>query len=299
MKNILLIGLLIINIISCQTKKEEKKVTYQNQQNNKKMNEQPIYTLAISVANPHEVYLNDMALIKDYNKGSSNFETPLNNFILKSGVQNLKIILLPEEGKTVVDKSGIDYVDVKIYRYSKGLSEMNPENRTLIETINLKEFKEIPIVAKEVEFNASVPYELIGWSKSVDLSKENQEVLKKEVVTKYEELRKIFEIKDINKWVKMTNNREEELDTAFFFSEFDITDERNEDANYIKSIKKMLPIENYKIITCGRGKIIKMERIDSSLKGESVLQAVSEKTTRIYDIFLHRPLPNAPLEIIR
>lgn len=293
MKNLLLLVLLTFGMLNCQTKKEE------IIKNAKQKNNQPIYTLAISVANPHEVYLNDMPLIKDYNKGSSNFETSLNNFILKSGIQNLKIILLPEEGKTIVDKSGIDYIDVKIYRYSNGLSEMNPEKRTLIKAVTLKEFAEIPIVVKEVEFNAIVPYELIGWSKSVDLSIENQEVLKKEVVTKYEELRKFFEIKDINKWVKMTNNREKELDTAFFLSEFDITEERNEDSNYIKSIKKMLPIENYKIITCGRGKIVKMERIDSSLKGESVLQAVSEKTTRIYDIFLHRPSPNAPLEIIR
>jgi hypothetical protein len=301
MKNILLICLMLFNVVSCQTKKtEEKLITQQNNyKNNKEMNEQPIYTLAISVANPHEVYINDMPLIKDYNEGSSNFEIPLNNLISKSGIQTVKIVLLPDTGKSLVDKSGIDYVDIKIYRYISGLSNMSPEKRALVKEINLKEFKELPIVAKEVEFNAIVPYELMGWSKSVDLSKENQETLRNEVVAKYEELRKIFETKDVNRWVKIARNRETELNMAFFFSDFEITEERKEDSNYINQIKKMLTIENYKIITYGGGKIVKMERIDGSLKGESVLQAVSEKTTRIYDVLLHRPTPNAPLEIIR
>ena len=41
-------------------------------------------------------------------------------------------------------------------------------------------------------FNADVPYSLKGWSESSDLTKEDQGVLKKELVSKYEELRNIL-----------------------------------------------------------------------------------------------------------
>lgn len=293
MKNIILIGLLIFNIASCQKKgNNSKHIT----NNNNTMNEQPIYTLAISVANPHELYLNDMPLIKDYNKGSSNFEIPLNDFILKSGIQNLKIILLPEEGKTIVDKSGIDYVDVKIYRYSNGLSDMNPEKRTLIKSINLKEFKEIPIVVKEVEFNVIVPYELLGWTKSADLSKENQEVLKKEVVTKYEELRAILNNGNYEGFLKENKKRDSEVDNCFYND----LEAQNEDEEFLKdriskSKNNMLELKEYKLVFYGNKKLIALE----NKRGKSSLCGDNGKTIFTYFILLHRPSPNAPLEVIR
>ena len=185
MKNIIKTIFLLCFIFSFAQKIKEEN----NSLNKNKINEQPIYTIAISVANPHEVYLNDMPLIKDYSSGSSNVELHINNFILKSGVQMVKIVLLPEEGKTAVDKLGIDHIDIKIYRYPNGLSEMSPDKRTLVKAIDLKEFKEIPIVVKEVTFEAKVPYVLKGCSESVDLSKENQEALKKEVLKTYEYFR--------------------------------------------------------------------------------------------------------------
>ena len=294
MKNMILIGLLIFNIASCQ-RKESNNIRYITKNNNI-MNEQPIYTLAISVANPHEVYLNDMPLIKDYNRGSSNFEIPLNDFILKSGIQNLKIVLLPEEGKERVDKSGIDYVDVKIYRYSNGLSEMTAEKRTLIKVINLKEFIEIPIVVKEVEFNAIVPYELKGWSESVDLSKENQEVLKNEVINKYEELRTILNNGNYDDFIKENKKRDIEVDNCFYSD----LEAQNEDEEFLKdriskSKNNMLEIKGYKMIFYGNKKLITLE----NRRGKRSLCGDNGKTIFTYFILLHRPSPNAPLEVIR
>lgn len=295
MKNMILIGLLIFNIASCQ-KKENINNSRHLTKKDITMNEQPIYTLAISVANPHEVYLNDMPLIKDYNKGSSNFEIPLNDYILKSGIQKIRIVLLPEEGKTIVDKSGIDYIDAKVYRYSKGLSEMNPEKRTLIKSINLKEFKEIPIVVKEIEFDAIVPYELIGWSKSVDLSKENQEVLKKEVLKKYEELRGILNNGDYEGFLKENKKRDSEVDNCFYND----LEAQNEDEEFLKdrinkSKNNMLELKEYKLVFYGNKKLIALE----NKRGKSSLCGDNGKTIFTYFILLHRPTPNVPLEIIR
>lgn len=292
MNKLILIGLLVFNIASCQKKENTNTIIKKSNI----MNEKPIYTLAISVANPHEVYLNDMPLIKDYNKGSSNFEIPLNDFILKSGIQNLRIVLLPEEGRTIVDKSGIDYVDVKIYKYSNGLSEMNPEKRTLIKSINLKEFKEIPIVIKEVEFNVIVPYELLGWTKSVDLSKENQEVLKNEVVTKYEELRAILNNGNYEGFLKENKKRDSEVDNCFYND----LGAQNEDEEFLKdriskSKNNMLELKEYKLVFYGNKKLIALE----NKRGKSSLCGDNGKTIFTYFILLHRPKSGSPLEVIR
>ena len=296
MKNALLTCLIIFSISSCQKKKTEEKVIVNNLKNKNKMNEQPIYTLAISVANPHEVYLNDMPLIKDYNEGSSNFEMPMNDFILKSGQQNLKIVLLPEKGKTMVDKLGIDHVDIKIFRYSSGLSNMSPDKRTIVKVINLKEFNELPILIKVVEFNAIVPYELVGWSKSVDLSKENQEKLKKDVLAKYEELSRILNNGDYDGFLKENKSRDTEVDKCFYYD----IDAQKEDEEFLKnriskSKNNMVELKEYKLVLYGNKKLITMENI----RGKSSLCGDNGKTLFTYFILLHRPNPNTSLEIIR
>lgn len=45
-----------------------------------------------------------------------------------------------------------------------------------------------PMIVYKGTFNTEVPYVLKGWSESVDLTKENQEKLKEELVDKYLEL---------------------------------------------------------------------------------------------------------------
>lgn len=298
MKIIITICLIFFNLISCQTKENNNEIKNikENNVNNIKMKEQPIYTLAISVANPHEVYLNDIPLIKDYNKGSSNFEMPMNNFILKSGLQSLRIVLLPEKGKTMVDKLGIDHVEVKIYRYSNGLSEMNPENRILVKTINLKEFKEMTQVVKEVEFDARVPYEVKGWSESVDLSKENQNELEKEVLSKYEELRKILNDGNYEKFaIENKKNDSEVLKSLFENSEAQKEDEEFSKERIGKSKNNMVDLKDFHFVFYGNNRLITLENSD----GESPLYGDDGEMIYTYFILLHRPKQGMALEIIR
>ncbi len=298
MKHIIIGSLLLVSSFNCKSQEKED-VRSKNYQKQETTRDEPIYTLKISVANRYETYVNDMPLEKDFKNGSTTTQLPINNFILKSGVQKIKIIIYPDSGNLLVDGSGRDYVNVKIYKYPHGIDNMQQDDATLISETNLKDLALAPIVKKEFEISANVPYEVDGWIKSVDLSKENQEAFKKEVAQKYEELRTLLINRKGDEFLKILAKRDAELNKALYLSDSDINEENTDDLNCINNITSVLKIENYKMEIHGEGRIVTLTRIDGNLNGESVLQAKYGKYTRVYDIYLHRPKPGAPLEIIR
>ncbi len=292
MNKLILIGLLVFNIASCQKKENTNTIIKKNNI----MNDQPIYTLKISVANPYETYVNDMPVEKDYEKGSTNTEIPVNDFILKSGVQFVKIVLLPEKGKSEVDKSGIDYVNVKIYQYPHGLSNMSSEDKVLIKEFNLSEFRESPVISKEIQFEARVHYEVKGWSESADLSKENLNVLKDEVLDKYSEIKQTLNEGDTIGLLKKYQKRNEEIYTSFYNDIISITEDKKwMNERILKSKGKMIPFENLKVVFYAKGKIVSLE----NLNHESPLIANIDDKEEVYNILLHRPKSGSPLEVIR
>ncbi|WP_230605452.1 hypothetical protein [Flavobacterium sp. EDS] len=292
MNKLILIGLLVFNIASCQNKENTNTIIKKSNI----MNDQPIYTLKISVANPYETYVNDMPVEKDYEKGSTNTEIPVNDFILKSGVQFVKIVLLPEKGKSEVDKSGIDYVNVKIYQYPHGLSNMSSEDKVLIKEFNLSEFRESPVISKEIQFEARVHYEVKGWSESADLSKENLNVLKDEVLDKYSEIKQTLNEGDTLGLSKKYQKRNEEIYTSLYNDITSITEDKKwMHERILKSKGKMIPFENLKVVFYAKGKIVSLE----NLNHESPLIANIDDKEEVYNILLHRPKSGSSLEVIR
>ncbi|KIO51842.1 hypothetical protein [Flavobacterium hibernum] len=296
MKNMILIGLLIFNIASCQKKEND---TQKKIININKMTYQPIYTLKISVANPYETYVNDMPLEIDYQAGSTNNELPINNYILKSGIQEIKIVLLPDEGKKIVDRLGINYVAVKIYKYPRGLDYTGENRVELIKEINLRDLKESPLLVKTFQIDIDVPYNLQGWSESVDLKKENQKELNNELVNKFNEFRDLLKIHDVKSFLSKTEKSEKDLNEALFLSQEEIKSDLNDLSADIKNIIDVYPIENYEIKFYGNGRIITLLRIDGKLKGTSVLRTDKADYNTTYNLYFHRPKPGSQLEVIR
>lgn len=292
MRTLIILSLLSINLINCQ----DKNVSQQKNEKKSPMKEQPIYTIKISSANPYEIYVNDMPLEKDHETGSSNTETPFNDFVLKSGVQQFKIMLFPNKGKTVVDKAGINHVEVKIYKYTKGLSNMTPDNAVILKQIDLKDMQEMPVVIKQFAVALDVPYEIKGWSQSVDLSKENQEKLRSEVLAKYDELRLIINSGNIKGFTDQYKVRDKEVNESFLNNPDAIDEDMDWMQQRIATSKgKMQNISNAVMKLNGNGKIVYLE----NAKHESPLISTDGKNEEVYNILLHRPKPGAPLEIIR
>jgi hypothetical protein len=296
MRNSIICGLLLISLVKCQGKQSGNKqnIIHQKQQT---MQEQPIYTLKILAANRYETYVNDMPLEKDYLKGSTDTEIPINDFILASGIQKIKIVLLPDSGKVVVDKSGISYLNVTIYKYPRGLSYMTTDEAVVIKEINLKDKTEAPIVVKEVEISVEVPYKINGWSNSVDLAKENQELLKKEVIAKYEELRQIINKGDFEAFENAYSQRDKEINEAIYNNVDAIKEDKEWMSKRVMKCKnKMNVISNVTMHLNGGNKIVYLENVDHE---SPIIGDIDGKHEEVFNIMLHRPKPGAPLEIIR
>lgn len=284
--------LLLINI-SCNKAQDKLKQTI----NLKTMNEQPIYTLKVTSGNPYESYINNMVLEKDYLTGSSDSELIINDLILKSGKQKLQIVLLPNDGNKTVDKLGIDYLTLSIYRYNNGYTSYVERKSTLIYEFKLDDpHVEMPIITKEWIFNIDVPYKLKNWEHSIDLRKEDEDKLLKEVVDYYNHLANIINKGDKNSFLTIMKVRDSEVFKSLYNdAELIKEDEQYIDNRLSKSIGNIQPIKNYNIVFYGNGKIVTLE----DKKGETPLFAEDKNNIYSYQIYLHRPYPNAPLEVIR
>lgn len=294
MKSLLTLIMLIFGIASCQ-KKNHTDINAKSVKNDV-MKDETIYTVKISAANPYEIYVNDMPLEKDYENGSSNTEIPINDFILKSGIQNIRVVLLPNKGGVLVDKLGMEHFEVKVNKYTKGILNLNPDDATLLKSINLKESKEMPIVQKEIKINLTVPYEVKGWSESVDLSKENQEKLKTEVLAKYDEIKNLINEGNFSEFSKKYKLRNKEVNESYYNNPDAIKDDYEWMKKRISNSKgHMKSITNFSVKLNGNNRIVYLENEDH----ESPLISDDGKSEEVYNILLHRPKPNAPLEIIR
>lgn len=256
--------------------------------------EKPINTLKIQSANPYEIYLNGMPVEKYYSNESSSSEIPLNDFILEGGNQLLEVVLLPNKDKTEVDKLGMDNFEVKLYKYSEGLSNISNENGLLLTSIDFKnELKELPIIKKTINIDLEVSYTINGWKNSVNLKNENQETLLKEVLEKYEQVRESINQGDFEGFEKLYSKKNIETYESYYNNQEVIKEDKNwMRERIVKSKHNMLPITDYKLIYYSNGKVIALENKNR----ESPLIANINNFEEVYSILLHRPKAGAPLE---
>lgn len=274
----------------------------------------------------YEVLINDFPIDIYFGpaNGASNGSHAINTAILKSGVQNWKIRVYPihdreridgnpydisrpliEEGARVEfsvealrfrDEGGVDILDNKVFAFSAPLvtSEKNGSN------VFADAGK--PYVEYSGTFIAKVPYELKGWSESVDLSKEKREKLTEEVEVVYNKYRNWMQNRQLDKIAESKLNAEKERAQVLFYTR---ADNEQHTASFIKmagqSGIQMLPIEKSKIKFYGNGRVIALERSDvlelPSLIGE--YEENGRMRMRYLYIYFHRPYPGAPLEVIR
>lgn len=274
----------------------------------------------------YEILINDFPITKYFGpaNGATSGSYPINPAILKSGVQNWKIRVYPIHNR--------EWINGNPYDISRPSIEEGARVELRIEALRFKENGDVDVLDKEVlnfkaavvrsekngsnvfadagkpyveysgTFIAKVPYELKGWSESVDLSKEKIEKLTEEVEGVYNKYRNWMQNRQLDKIAESKLNAEKEGAQAEYY-----TKEVNEE--YINSFIKMagrsginmFPIEKSKLKFYGNGRVIAMGRADL-LSYPSLIGIYKEdnreKTTWLY-IYFHRPYPGAPLEVIR
>jgi hypothetical protein len=162
--------------------------------------------------------------------------------------------------------------------------------------------QEVPYIELKGEFEAIVPYELEGWSKGMDLSKEDPKKLEEEVLEKYNQYRTAFANKDIATIATMIYKREKEIAQAYYFvsgqnkSYDNGWEELEQDCNELIEMK---PIEDYEMKITGNGKLVSLLKTNAKHKNFSAVSGTTGKKVRFYGLTLYRPAPGAPLEVIR
>ncbi|WP_299444369.1 hypothetical protein, partial [uncultured Aquimarina sp.] len=167
---------------------------------------------------------------------------PINYGILKSGIQQVTIKILPPviDRKTEIKRPnlGNSQLDIEIVAddFIEGESTgeysiyewESPKEVKFIksEGIEMPYFTEpeLPIYEHKATFEAEIPYSIDGWSKSVKLftdDKEELEVLTKEVIALYSELHKYIQNNKLNSLANLVFNKEKRVAQQFYHLEAD------------------------------------------------------------------------------
>ena len=269
----------------------------------------------------YKILINDLPVFSMYNNARGEISVPINGKILKSGKQSLKIILFPfyDENKQLKEQlntyAGLD-ITIREMEWDKGERKFDyypifeyktPRNgieslENKPSTLLVENDEKIDIYEEEVFFDAKVPYNLDGWTKSVSLKNENIEELTKEVVDYYESLAKDFESKNLTNIAEKYYNKEKEVAQSYFHNKKEANTRWNIDIleKIVDSTASVRKIEKYELKFFGNGKIVALMRYP----GKSPLCVVTKKQDgsskySVFDVFLHRPKPGVPLEMIR
>jgi uncharacterized lipoprotein YehR (DUF1307 family) len=294
MNRIIFASLLIINLVSCQTKKEEK--TNNITDNSKVMHEHPIYEITTTSSCPYEIFLNDVLVDNYYDEGAINYAMIINQWILNNIPLQIKAIIYPKNNNIskIISPSELSYFEIKIYKKDKKDNDL----KKLIGTYKFSDTK-AGLVKKEESWiinNINLPFTNIGWYESVDLRKENKESLKIEVENLYSEIYKSINQGDFNNYKKFFNKADQEYFISEYYSEQEKSDYYISMSKLILSSKnKTMLLNNYTLNFYAHGQLVCLE---DNLK-KSPIKADLGKDFQYYSVLLYRPKPGAPLEVIR
>jgi hypothetical protein len=249
----------------------------------------------------YEILVNDVPLHSYFkNTEVSGSSIPLNSRILSKGKQKLTLKIYPyingkipevalmSDSKFSLDITYGEFGKEKVKDYHKVTSFVTPVfNDT------------IPYYETIIYFEAEIPYNLAGWTNSVDLTKENRDVLKNEVETIYGEFANYYTNKEVNKLCELYYNCEKEVAQSLFFNKKSDSEELVIGIENDVNEDRIFKIENYELKFYGDGRIVGLIREDIPYKGKSALFSRKGKKYSYYSLLLHRPYPGAPLEVIR
>lgn len=263
-------------------------------QKNKDMNN-PLYKFEIKAFHCLiELYINDIIVFCHYeDNGSVWVDWPINQYILKSGVQNFEIKIIPYKGKDILcEKTQLEI----------GIHAINNTEDERVEIIEKNEIKipnkdKLPMYVYKGIFNVEVPYQNIGWENSLDLTKSDKKSLLYEILEWNNKLLNIYKTSDLTEYNRVYRKREEEFAASYYSS----YEENTLDVFHSK-FKELtsLPNDLYHLEFYANGKIASV-KIPNEMPGFTYIPSIiSQDSLGISLIlFFHRKEEGKALEIIR
>ncbi|WP_309609627.1 hypothetical protein [Flavobacterium sp.] len=274
----------------------------------KKFDYNPTYQLKVTNnLCTYEIFINDL-LVDDFfttgrSAGEQNIDIP--QYILKSGIQSIRIKAYPKAIRNGVLETTVDSdADLRIRivygeYYKQKFDDFKEVFKLKLPKVELN----LPFIELEGEFKAEVPYVLDGWSKGVDLSKEDTNELEAEVIKKFIELKTTIENKDVSSFATLIYEREKEIAQAYYFDSKSSNNYNNSWQELEAEFKNSVSVEllnDYTMKYYSENKIVTLLINKGKFKNFSPLFITNiEKEKDFYEFYFYRPNPGSRLEIIR
>lgn len=276
----------------------------------------PSYRLYIrSVKCKFDLYVDDILIEQfrpddDESGRGLNGSVPVNSTILKNGIHNFKGRLFPWHDKNMVTNESYLELTVSI------IDQDNFPNKIKLLIIKTPwqdsgEVINTPFFDLKGKFEATMlPFEIEGWTKSVNLAEEDEKKLFKETLAYYQELHAILQKRDAVKWDKLHKEKEDLIDKAFYHDYFVsvkkdpvykavLEERKNATAELFKEEGLELVVLNpteLKLLVQAKGRLVSLVRIDNTPalrfndpKNEGEIE---------FDMRLHRKQKGSNLSII-
>ena len=250
-----------------------------------------------------ELFINGTQMFANYR---GNITVPLNYNILVSGKQKLTICIYSSNGQDVLG----DYATFKMRLfYNENFRDKeDPEIHILNFELPYEQTKDLPYFEKSFEFEAQVPYQMTGWTKSKDLTKVPD--LEQKVVKKIEALRTILENKDSEAYFQAVMPKLKEKFICLYATQQEILNYFQEhsltNGEYSKLFNdiKILPIRDYQIIIEPNNRIVKLRQKEGDLFFDGIKFKAIDKEDKheingCYLFSFHIPEGSDELEVIR
>lgn len=233
-----------------------------------KNNKRIIYGLDVTIPGPYEIYINDILVEFDHDKGMHNTFININQAVLKSGTYNFKVKVYPEPQEIIkggIQLETLQFLKVGFAKYEKILLGEGavPNTYEYLYGYSIPKINNpVPYYEVTGEFTVNLPYELEGWSKGQDLRKWDRKVLEKKVVEYHKKLLFILNEGDATTWIDLTNKRSLEIAIFDYSDDIEfkesIEDNMNDISEYCKN--NMIPLEDFEMKIYAEGKLVSLER---------------------------------------
>ncbi|OXA84590.1 hypothetical protein [Flavobacterium hercynium] len=275
-----------------------------NYKNVKSYDYNPIYQVRYENYNcPMELYVNDVLVVYLAGDGRSAGEqiVQVPQYILKTGQQSIRVKIYPLLDKNrnfqkFVSRDAELKIRITHQDYER---EKTNECKEVFKAELPKIEHDLPFIELKREFTATVPYELEGWSKGVDLSEEKPEELEKEVNERLKEVAALYRNKDIGGLAKEHYNRVREFDQAYYFNTKESSASWESEIQEALNESKSIEVLSGKMKLMANGKLVTVLISDGAFKNKSIIRSDVGDYYDFYPQYFYRPSPGAKLEVIR
>ena len=311
MKKLIALLLLSCFLFSCgQAQKTDKQIIQETMQTievPKQYKQTPFYYAEIYSSHVKwELFINGTQMFANYRGNITSPIVPLNYNILGSGKQKITIRIYSPNGQDVLGNYAA--FRMRLFYNKNFRDNEDPEIPILNFELPYEETKDLPYFEKSFEFEAQVPYQITGWTKSKDLTKVPD--LEQKVVKKIEELRTILENKDTEAYFQAVMPKLKEKficlyatqqEIENYFQEYSLTS--GEFSKIFDDIQ-ILPITDYQIILEPNNRLVKLRQkngdsFTDGIKFKAIDKEDKKEITGNYLFRFHIPEGSDELKVIR